>query len=72
DDTLKAFEDIRHQILCRQRDKASLRQEVVDMREKMRSNLGTPAARQNDVFHIKHDNGGIVDVEFMVQYLMLA
>ncbi|MGC8120912.1 bifunctional [glutamate--ammonia ligase]-adenylyl-L-tyrosine phosphorylase/[glutamate--ammonia-ligase] adenylyltransferase [Marinobacter sp. VGCF2001] len=72
EDTLKAFEAIRHQILCRSRDKSALRQEVVDMREKMRSNLGTPETRKSEVFHIKHDPGGIVDVEFMVQYLMLA
>jgi glutamate-ammonia-ligase adenylyltransferase len=42
------------------------------MREKMRSNLGTPEIRRAEVFHIKHDAGGIVDIEFMVQYLMLA
>src|SRR5690554_1740716 len=71
-DTLQAFEDIRHQILCAPRDKAALRQEVVEMREKMRSSLGTPEIRRDEVFHIKHDAGGIVDIEFMMQYLMLA
>ena len=71
-DTLQAFEDIRHQILCTPRDKVALRQEVVEMREKMRSSLGTPEIRRNEVFHIKHDAGGIVDIEFMMQYLMLA
>jgi len=44
----------------------------VDMREKMRASLGTPEGQRNETFHIKHDNGGIVDIEFMVQYLMLA
>jgi len=71
-DTLQALEDIRHQILCTSRDKAALRQEVVEMREKMRSSLGTPEIRRDEVFHIKHDAGGIVDIEFMMQYLMLA
>ena len=71
-DTLESFEAIRHDILCQQRDRASLRDEVVAMREKMRASLGTPESRQQDVFHIKHDVGGIVDIEFMVQYLMLA
>ncbi len=42
------------------------------MREKMRANLGTPETKQSEVFHIKHDRGGIVDIEFLVQYLMLA
>jgi len=43
------------------------------MREKMRSHLGSkPAANEeNQVFHLKHDRGGIVDVEFLVQYLVL-
>jgi glutamate-ammonia-ligase adenylyltransferase len=71
-DTLAAFEKIRHGILCQSRDKQTLRDEVIEMREKMRSNLGTPESRQSEVFHIKHDTGGIVDIEFMVQYLMLA
>lgn len=71
-DTLAGFEKIRHNILCASRDKIKLRQDVAEMREKMRSNLGTPEARRGEVFHIKHDAGGIVDIEFMVQYLMLA
>jgi len=71
-ETLEAFEAIRHDILCQQRDRAKLRDEVVAMREKMRTSLGTPEPRQQEVFHIKHDVGGIVDIEFMVQYLMLA
>jgi len=71
-DTLAAFEKIRREILCKTRDKQKLREDVVEMREKMRSNLGTPESRQPEVFHIKHDTGGIVDIEFLVQYLMLA
>ncbi|WP_040887085.1 bifunctional [glutamate--ammonia ligase]-adenylyl-L-tyrosine phosphorylase/[glutamate--ammonia-ligase] adenylyltransferase [Marinobacter santoriniensis] len=71
-DALRAFEDIRHAILCEPRDRQALRQAVVDMREKMRSSLGTPENRRSETFHIKHDAGGIVDIEFLVQYLMLA
>jgi glutamate-ammonia-ligase adenylyltransferase len=71
-DTLEAFETIRHDILCQSRDRAKLRDEVVEMREKMRASLGTPESQQSEVFHIKHDTGGIVDIEFLVQYLMLA
>ncbi|NVD36758.1 bifunctional [glutamate--ammonia ligase]-adenylyl-L-tyrosine phosphorylase/[glutamate--ammonia-ligase] adenylyltransferase [Marinobacter lutaoensis] len=70
--TLSAFEAIRRDILCQRRDRERLRQEVVAMREKMRASLGTPESRRADVFHIKHDAGGIVDIEFMVQYLVLA
>jgi glutamate-ammonia-ligase adenylyltransferase len=71
-ETLAAFEAIRRDVLCQSRDKQALRDDVVAMREKMRSGLGTPEARQKETFHIKHDAGGVVDVEFMVQYLMLA
>lgn len=71
-ETLEAFESIRHDILCQSRGREKLRQTVVDMREKMRTSLGTPESRQQEVFHIKHDTGGIVDIEFLVQYLMLA
>ncbi|RMJ01768.1 Glutamate-ammonia-ligase adenylyltransferase [Marinobacter litoralis] len=71
-DTLAAFERVRHDILCAQRDKVALRKEVVDMREKMRANLGTEESKRIEEFHVKHDFGGIVDIEFMVQYLMLA
>lgn len=71
-DTLAAFEAVRRDILCQSREREKLRREVVEMREKMRTSLGTPQARQKEVFHIKHDAGGIVDIEFMVQYLMLA
>lgn len=71
-ETLAAFEAVRHNILCQSREKDKLRQEVLEMREKMRTNLGTPESRREETFHIKHDAGGIVDMEFMVQYLMLA
>lgn len=73
-ETLAAFEQLRHEILCQHRDRQKLRHDVVEMREKMRANLGTPQVegKAPEVFHIKHDHGGIIDIEFMVQYLMLA
>ncbi|MFN3883636.1 MAG: bifunctional [glutamate--ammonia ligase]-adenylyl-L-tyrosine phosphorylase/[glutamate--ammonia-ligase] adenylyltransferase [Rhodocyclaceae bacterium] len=65
-----AFEAIRREILCQRRDRAKLRQEVLAMREKMRENLGSKGA--TDLFDLKQDAGGITDVEFIVQYLILA
>lgn len=70
--TLEAFENLRHDILCQAREPDALRTDVVGMREKMRTSLGTPESKRGEVFHIKHDTGGLVDIEFMVQYLMLA
>jgi glutamate-ammonia-ligase adenylyltransferase len=65
-----AFEAIRREILCQRRDIAKLRAEVLAMRRKMRDSLGSKGAA--DVFDVKHDAGGLVDVEFIVQYLILA
>ena len=63
-----AFERIRQQVLCQPRDLATLRKEILDMRQKMHD--GHP--NDTDLFDIKHDSGGMVDIEFMVQYLVLA
>jgi len=63
-----AFEDIRKQVLCQPRDLAALRKEILVMRQKMLD--GHP--NDTDLFDIKHDRGGMVDIEFMVQYLVLA
>lgn len=65
---IKKFRAVRREVLCQQRDPAVLQSEVVEMRERMRSELGSKRA---DRFHIKQDVGGMVDIEFMVQYLVL-
>ena len=62
------FEQIRQAILCLPRDTAKLKQEVLDMRRKMHD--GHP--NHSDRFDIKHDSGGMVDIEFIVQFLVLA
>jgi glutamate-ammonia-ligase adenylyltransferase len=60
------FEALRRDILAQRRNTATLAEEVANMREKM---LATHPARPDDV---KHCRGGLVDVEFIVQYLVLA
>ncbi|WP_058911004.1 bifunctional [glutamate--ammonia ligase]-adenylyl-L-tyrosine phosphorylase/[glutamate--ammonia-ligase] adenylyltransferase [Entomohabitans teleogrylli] len=62
------FDDIRRQILCNRRDGAKLQVEVREMREKMRAHLGN---KQRERFDIKVDAGGITDIEFITQYLVL-
>ena len=70
DPTLGArFEQVRKAILCAPRDVAALRSEVLTMRQKMFDAHGTTTPGQ---FDIKQDPGGIIDVEFIVQYLILA
>lgn len=60
---------IRQQILEKQRDQQALVAEVRDMRAKMRSNLDKSSEQ---LFDLKQGEGGIADIEFMVQYAVLA
>ena len=64
----KAFEQIRVEVIAQQRDAQTLKAEVLNMREKMRA--AQPVVV--DMFDLKHSVGGIIDVEFLVQYLVLA
>ena len=63
-----AFEAIRKEVICQVRDVKMLKTEVLQMREKMRDSHKS----QTGLFDIKQDLGGIIDVEFLVQYLVLA
>jgi glutamate-ammonia-ligase adenylyltransferase len=62
------FEAVRRAVLAAPRDIAALRREVQAMREKVR------AARpvKGELFDVKHSAGGMMDVEFAVQFLVLA
>lgn len=63
-----AFENTRKEILCKPRNLIQLKQDILKMREKMLDAHPNPTS----LFDIKHDRGGIIDVEFMVQYLVLG
>ena len=62
------FESTRKDVLSRPRKKPKLQQEVVDMRDRMRKELLKP---ETGMFDLKQDTGGMVDIEFLVQYLVL-
>ncbi len=62
-----AFDAVRCAVIGALRDAASLKAEIVAMREKVRTAHPVPAGR----FDVKHSPGGMVDVEFVVQYLVL-
>jgi glutamate-ammonia-ligase adenylyltransferase len=62
------FEKIRLDILETQRDLNKLKKEVVDMREKMLEKHKV----DHEHFDLKQDRGGIIDIEFIVQYFVLA
>ena len=62
------FNGVRKEILTRKRRKLDLQEEVISMRNKMRSTL---SQKESNGFDLKQDRGGIVDIEFIVQYLVL-
>jgi [glutamine synthetase] adenylyltransferase / [glutamine synthetase]-adenylyl-L-tyrosine phosphorylase len=64
----ESFNDTRHRVLTLDRDRAELATDVVEMREKMRQHL---AAKKAGRFMLKQDTGGITDIEFLAQYLVL-
>lgn len=68
------FNAMRSQTLSKRRELPALAEEVTAMRVRMRDEFGKkPAAeREKQSFVIKHSKGGIVDIEFIVQYLVLA
>lgn len=64
----RGFSDIRRTVLCLARDPAALRADVSSMRGKMRQHLG---GKHSGMFDLKADEGGITDIEFLAQYLVL-
>lgn len=62
------FEALRKKILLLPRDRSTLKAEVRAMREK----ISNAHPNKSDEFDIKHDRGGMVDVEFTIQYLVLG
>jgi len=64
----EAFERIRGETLGRPREEAKLREDVVSMRARMRAELDRGSEGQ---FDLKQGDGGLVDLEFLLQYLVL-
>ncbi|WP_313953536.1 bifunctional [glutamate--ammonia ligase]-adenylyl-L-tyrosine phosphorylase/[glutamate--ammonia-ligase] adenylyltransferase [Accumulibacter sp.] len=65
----KQFEALRIEVLRQLRDLTKLREDVLSMRKRMFDEHGS---RSEEDFDIKHDRGGLIDVEFIVQYLILG
>ena len=62
------FATVRAETLARQRDPDSLKNDVVDMRERLRREW---LRTDDQVFDVKQSPGGLMDLEFLVQYLVL-
>jgi glutamate-ammonia-ligase adenylyltransferase len=65
----KKFNDIRQQVLSLPRELDELNVDVSRMREKMRNHLDKST---DELIDIKQGIGGLVDIEFLAQYLVLA
>jgi glutamate-ammonia-ligase adenylyltransferase len=63
-----AFERIRQDVLRKARDVGELSRSIVEMREK----LHAAHPNKSGLFDVKHDRGGMIDIEFSVQYLVLG
>lgn len=63
------FKSIREGVLCKPRNRATLQTDVAKMRVKMRDHL---TQGSDEVFDLKQDNGGIADIEFIAQFLVLG
>jgi len=66
---IQQFNQIRKDVLTQSRNISDLKAEVLKMREKMRQSLSRGT---KEMFDIKQDEGGIVDIEFIVQFGVLA
>ncbi len=62
------FDAVRTGVITSPRDQSALREEIRTMRERVRASHSTKA----QVFDVKHSPGGMVDIEFAVQFLVLA
>ncbi len=64
----KQFNEIREKIIKQKRDFTALKTDVFDMRKRMKKEH---LKVKKGFFDIKQGNGGIIDIEFLVQYLVL-
>jgi glutamate-ammonia-ligase adenylyltransferase len=65
----EGFERVRREVLVAHVDRTKLKAEVAKMRRRMRSEL---TRAKPGFFDVKQDAGGIADVEFLVDYWVLA
>jgi glutamate-ammonia-ligase adenylyltransferase len=65
----EVFNRVRGETLSSRVRTDSLREDVIDMRKRMRASLDKSG---KDVFDLKQGTGGIGDIEFIVQYLVLS
>ena len=63
------FVKIRQKVLCQTREVNEVQAAIIEMRNKM---LTAKQASSNAGFNIKKDSGGVIDIEFIVQFFVLS
>ncbi len=66
------FDAVRQAVITAKRDSAALKQEIAAMRERVRAAHPIKGAGATQRFDVKHSAGGMIDVEFATQYLVLS
>ncbi|PID65372.1 MAG: bifunctional [glutamate--ammonia ligase]-adenylyl-L-tyrosine phosphorylase/[glutamate--ammonia-ligase] adenylyltransferase [Gammaproteobacteria bacterium] len=64
----KGFKAVRRKVIAKDRNEEKLKNDVLKMREKMQQSQQQP---DKGMVHVKHGRGGVTDIEFIVQYLLL-
>ena len=67
-DLERRFDEVRTAVITAPRDPAALAQEIIDMRERVHTAHPVPPGS----FDVKHSRGGMVDIEFAMQFLVLS
>jgi len=65
----KAVSAVVSEMLDMPRDRKQLAADVVQMRDKMLGHLGS---KSEEIINLKHDAGGLVDIEFLAQFARLT
>ncbi|WP_096666181.1 bifunctional [glutamate--ammonia ligase]-adenylyl-L-tyrosine phosphorylase/[glutamate--ammonia-ligase] adenylyltransferase [Polaromonas sp. AET17H-212] len=72
DSLRQRFDAVRLAVISAARDIPALRREIVAMREKVRAAHPIKGEKTGEKFDVKHSPGGMVDAEFVVQFLVLS
>jgi [glutamine synthetase] adenylyltransferase / [glutamine synthetase]-adenylyl-L-tyrosine phosphorylase len=65
----KKFDELRKKVISQPRDTDILKSSVISMRDRLISQFGK---KHTNKFDLKHDPGGLTDIEFLIQYMVLA
>ena len=63
----KGFNEIRNKVLTKPRGIQGLKDEIFKMRQKMYGQNNP----KDETFDLKNDKGGLIDIEFLVQFFVL-